>query len=360
VCKNPANSNIFQNFLGGPIWVWNIEGGEPNPSYCEHLTNCFCPACSVPENTFEEDFKRIIEFPYNLLVPEREASVKYKRTATLKHNEKVLVEETLLKPSDVNWPTDDHKGLFTIMLIDTSIRNNHSVIQWAVTNVEDNKVSKGDEILEYVTPVAWRNCYNGLTNHGEACEGEGLIYEEDYVHNNVLYVFKQRRGRIEVEDGERNSGCQLNLQSTISNTGTWSYENLLTFVNKYDLEVFAGTWFSVPYSDMVGKVLCRYHKCYGNLFSAFLAPSVFPDTLISLEGITDLDECGPKIFYEKNSDHPLSLDSGDRDPINWSELYGGKGAKFWRNKATKETFKEHSAKRIGKKKVGSGFQGIKF
>ena len=86
---------------------------------------------------------------------------------------------------------------------------------------------------------------------------------------------------------------------------TWSYENLLTFVNKYDLEVFAGTWFSVPYSDMVGKVLCRYHKCYGNLFSAFLAPSVFPDTLISLEGITDLDECGPKIFYEQNSDHPL-------------------------------------------------------
>ena len=54
------------------------------------------------------------------------------------------------------------------------------------------------------------------------------------------------------------------------------------------------------------------------------------------------------------------MDTGDRNPINWSELYGGKAAKFWKNKASKETFKEHDAKRIGKKKLGSGFKGIQF
>ena len=36
----------------------------------------------------------------------------------------------------------------------------------------------------------FRNCYNNLTNHGESCSGEGIIYDKDYVHRNVLYVFK--------------------------------------------------------------------------------------------------------------------------------------------------------------------------
>ena len=30
---------------------------------------------------------------------------------------------------------------------------------------------------------------------------------------------RQANGKVEVEDGERNTGCQMNLQSTMSNTG---------------------------------------------------------------------------------------------------------------------------------------------
>ena len=35
-----------------------------------------------------------------------------------------------------------------------------------------------------------RNCFDGTTNHGDACTGEGVVYEPDYVHRNVLYVFR--------------------------------------------------------------------------------------------------------------------------------------------------------------------------
>ena len=87
---------------------------------------------------------------------------------------------------------------------DVSIRNNHSVIQWIVTNIEGD-IAGGDEVMEYVTPVAWRwvrggnhmtdlieirNCFGGTTNHGDVCTGEGVVYEPDYVHRNVLYVFR--------------------------------------------------------------------------------------------------------------------------------------------------------------------------
>ena len=38
--------------------------------------------------------------------------------------------------------------------------------------------------------VEIRNCFDGMTNHGDACTGTGLVYEPDYVHRNVLYVFR--------------------------------------------------------------------------------------------------------------------------------------------------------------------------
>merc|ERR1719187_2829718 len=171
--------------------------------------------------------------------------------------------------------------------------------------------------MEYVTALAWRNCFNGVDNHGNQCTGQGIIYDPDYVHQNVMYVFKQTTGRISVEAGERNSGCQLNLQSTMSLTGTWEYDNVTSFIDKYSLGLHAATWYNLPYSPMVGAVLCRYHVCYGNTLSAFLAPSVFPTTIITLPGVTDLSTCGQAIFYNNTNSHPLSVENGQRTPIDW-------------------------------------------
>ena len=45
VCNKPSNNELFNYFSGGPIYVWNI-GGNPNYYFCEHMNECFCPACS--------------------------------------------------------------------------------------------------------------------------------------------------------------------------------------------------------------------------------------------------------------------------------------------------------------------------
>jgi len=311
------------------------------PPWLQAILNQPSTSASTPMTPFQKEFVNTIEFPYNQLVPPNEASMSYPLTKTLENNERVLADLTLLPPNKMSWPIEKNV-LYTVMLIDVSIQNSQSVIQWAVTNIEGNNVAGGDEFMEYVTPVAWRNCFDGATNHGDACTGNGIIYDPDYVHRNVLYVFKQTQGRVTVEPGERNTGCQMNLQSSISNTGTWSYDNLMTFTRKYNLELHAATWFATPYSPMVDKVLCRYHLCYGNVFSAFLAPSAFPTTLTSLTGVTDRPECGPQKFYSSTGNHPLALDNGQRSPIDWNELH----------------CTDCTAMVAGNRKVSPGFTGI--
>jgi len=311
--------------LPANTWLANNQDDRPVPYTFTYIPPPWLEGILNPQPSltpFQQNYVDTIEFPYNLLVPPYEATLTYPLSSPqpATHNQRILAELTLSAPSKATWPSDT-SSFYTVMLIDVSIRNNQSVIQWAVTNIKGNDITGGDEIMEYVTPVAWRNCYNNLTNHGESCTGEGIIYDKDYVHRNVLYVFKQANGKVEVEDGERNSGCQMNLQSTISNTGTWSYDNVISFMTKYSLELHAATWFATPFSPMVGSVLCQYHACLGNLFSAFLAPTVFPTTIISLPGVTDLDKCGPQKFYDSTGTHPLSLDNGQRDPLDWSQLY---------------------------------------
>ena len=56
-----------------------------------------------------------------------------------------------------------------------------SVVQWVVANIRGNSIAGGDEFMEYVTPVAWRNCHKNRDNHGGVCSGEGLIYDPEYV-----------------------------------------------------------------------------------------------------------------------------------------------------------------------------------
>ena len=274
-----------------------------------------------------------LDEPYNTLVPSKEASITYDSTrrGPLKHGERILADHTLFRPT-ATWPTNNYDGLYTILLLDISIRNSLSVVQWLVTNIQGNDIAGGDEIMEYVTPVAWRNCYNGQTNHGVSCTGEGIIYDPEYVHNNTLLVFKQPNGaRIEMEESEKNTGCQMNLQSSLG-AGPWHFDNVKSFTSKYELELDAGSWFAVPYSPMVNSVLCQYHACYGTFFSNFLAGAP------SLPGITDLNVCGASTDYTSTVG---TLDNGDRDPLDWSQLY----------------CRDCSATATGRK-VGPGFTGI--
>jgi len=277
--------------------------------------------------SFQQRYVDTIEIPFNTLVPKQEARITYasNRARPLRHNQRILAEKTLLRPT-ATWPTAGYTGLYTVVLADVSIRSNASAIQWIVTNIKGNNIAGGEEVMEYVSPIAWRNCFNGTNNHNEPCnQSDGLIDDPTYIHRNVLYVFRQFRGRmIRLARGERNTGCQLNLQSSFSNMGTWDFNNLNDFIAKYKLSLYAATWYTMPYSDMVGSILCQYHACYGNTLSQFLAGAP------NLAGITTLDVCGRNITYSQNSAHPLSVDNGDRNPIDWSMLlsYQGTGAGF--------------------------------
>jgi len=346
--------------LGGYVWgvsqaytFFPYQAMQPPPPPLARTIFTYVPPpwlqgiLNTPDTTstnpaltpFQQLYVDSVMEPYNTMVPPNEASLTFERTTCCSHGQRIPVEDTLFPPNTATWP--DEGDLYTVFILDVSIRNNHSAVQTAVANIEGNDLAGGDDFMEYVTALAWRNCYMGQDNHGEECSGTGIIYDPDYVHTNVMYVFKQTTGMITVEDGERNSGCQLNLQSTISNTGTWNFEEVNTFIDKYNLELHAATWYKVPYTPMVGRVLCRYHECYGNTLSAFLAPTFFPGTIITLPGVTDLDICGPQISYSAQSSHPLSVENGQRNPIDWTQLLCA-----------------NCTATSGTRKVGPGFQGI--
>jgi len=276
------------------------------------------PQLQSLDTLYGTDFQnlwKVIDAPYNTLIPPTEASINYESTrrGPLGLGERILADHTLFRPT-ATWDVLEDDTLYTILLLDISIRNNASVVQWLVTNIEGNNILGGDEIMEYVTPVAWRNCNGGKTNHGESCSGEGVIYDSDYVHNNTLLVFKQPKGvRIDLPATAKNTGCQMNLQSSLAGQhGPWTFTDVQTFMSNYNLDLFAGTYFVVPYSSMVASVLCQYHACYGTFFSNFLAGAT------SLPAITDNTAlCGERTDYMATVG---TLDNGDRDPLDWSQL----------------------------------------
>ena len=110
-------------------------------------------------NSFQQRYVDTIEFPFNTLVPKQEASITYNtnnnRSRPLQHNQQILAEKTLLRPT-ATWPTAGYTGLYTVVLADVSIRSNSSAIQWIVTNIQDNDIAGGEEVMEYVSPIAWR------------------------------------------------------------------------------------------------------------------------------------------------------------------------------------------------------------
>ena len=69
---------------------------------------------------FQKEFVNTIEYPYNLLVPPKEASMSYPLTKTLVNNERVLADLTLLPPNKISWPIERNM-LYTVMLIVSKI-----------------------------------------------------------------------------------------------------------------------------------------------------------------------------------------------------------------------------------------------
>merc|ERR1712154_686523 len=96
----------------------------------------------------------------------------------------------------------------------------------------------GDEVMEYVPPFAWRNCWQGKDNHGNRCSGTGMIVDPAYNHRNVLWVLRQKK-KVWIPKSERQSGCDLNLGSSIipAGQGVWDFRNITFWMEKYEMEL---------------------------------------------------------------------------------------------------------------------------
>ena len=131
---------------------------------------------------FSRQFINTIDAPYNKLVPPNQAYLSFPglSPSLVQPNQRILAEQTFNRPSKVTWPSQ-RGALYTVMLMDVSIQNSMSVVQWVVANIRGNSIAGGDAFMESVTPVAWRNCHKNRDNHGGVCSGEGLIYDPDYV-----------------------------------------------------------------------------------------------------------------------------------------------------------------------------------
>ena len=110
------------------------------------------------------------------------------------------------------WDTLRYEdSLWTVVKADVSLMEDRANMEWMVVNIPGNDISRGDELMEYIISLTWRNCVNGVDNHGAPCEGDGMIYDPDYTHQNPFWVFRQTRGKLTPAPGMRQSGCQVNI-----------------------------------------------------------------------------------------------------------------------------------------------------
>jgi len=253
-------------------------------------------------NAFSSLYTTAVDPPFNSLVPSKAALIGWDTTGVLEPGQSVTAEQILNRPW-AKWRNYGKTGLYSILLLDVSIQNNLAAVQWMVTNIPGTNIKAGDEVMEYVPPFAWRNCWQGKDNHGNRCSGEGLIVDPAYNHRNVLWVLRQKR-RVRIPKSERQSGCDLNLGSSIipPGQGVWDFRNVTFWMEKYGMELESGTFFRQPYTRGVGNILCQYSYCQGaNTLSGFLAGAP------NLPGLTDGPECdGP------------NLDK--KGPINWKAI----------------------------------------
>ena len=151
-----------------------------------------------------------------------------------------------------------------------------------VTNIPNNNVMAGVEVMNYITPFSLE-----FTE-----EGEFITDPVESGHPLIIAVFKQNTGKILTDEAQR--GCTKvaifneNLISNYTFVSTQDitdgrihdYEEL---AEKYNLELVAGNWLSMPYSGKATHdMVCRISKCLGEVWP-------FP-----LPGINDLEECKPR------------------------------------------------------------------
>ena len=151
-------------------------------------------------------------------------------------------------------------------------------VHWMVTNIPGNSVKDGVEVIEYVTPFSL-----AFTESGEF-----ITDEAESSHPLIVAVFKQRAGRIVVDEAQK--GCTKVRQLTILGLLIFVVQaigpdgpRILDYRDlgaKYGLELVAGTWLLMPYSGTATHAMvCRLSKCLGEQWP-------FP-----LPGINDLEEC---------------------------------------------------------------------
>jgi len=220
-------------------------------------------------------------------VPDFPAMLSYENIS-LNSNDSINTDDCLLRPY-VKWSKAisgelEEDPLYTIIQIDVSIQNNQTYIHWMKVNVNGTDSLTGEENMEYTPTFAFRSCNNGTTNHGDRCP-RYIIDDPNYQHVFVTLVLRQTTGRIEVDDEEKQNGCNPDLLSPKIRFVNFDWMN--NFITKYNLILEAGHFFQSPYTKLVDKLICFYVSC--------VPPNgtdpPFPGHVV--EGVNDLPACEP-------------------------------------------------------------------
>ena len=137
----------------------------------------------------------------------------------------------------LSW-TWEPGALYTVILSDEGVPEGKlpegtDYIHWMVTNIPGNRILDGVEVMRYVEPF--------------------VAGADDDAHPYLALVFKQG-GRVRLEETQR--GCSPSLLTDRA------LNKHSTLVEKYGMEVVAGTWFQVPYSGRATEqMLCYYTRC---------------------------------------------------------------------------------------------------
>jgi len=158
----------------------------------------------------------------------------------------------------LSWTTEPG-ALYTIVVSDESIPagilpEGTDYIHWLVTNIPGTNAVEGTEVMRYLEPF--------------------IANQADGTHQFLVLVFRQPNGRIRLEETQR--GCSPSL---FTNRALNKHH---TFVDKYGLQLVAGTWFRTGWGGRASEqMLCYASKCNR-------APFPFP-----LAGVNDGPECQP-------------------------------------------------------------------
>jgi len=204
---------------------------------------------------------------WSAVVPERLSSAPPRLAELNWHKISVNLNDTLpvgemLDRPYMSWPGRT-RDLYTVIVVDEGITaidtGGKGYVHWLKTNVPNSRIDLGIEAMQYVPPFSLE-----LTS-------EGTIDKNGNPHPILVLVYKQP-GKIEVEETQQ--GCTPGL------LGRFEDKNAL--VLKYGLELYAGTFFWVPWGGRATeKLVCRFSRCFRQSFP------------VPLPGINNGSECQP-------------------------------------------------------------------